>query len=122
MDLTLNNLLLVYPVFLRWLKDTEADETREAILRSAKGEVVDETIVKQMSEKLQNCDSNLFRKHRDRTKLLPGSTKVLEKAFKTSTHPPKKVIEDLAKKLEVDKHVIRVWFYNRRQRPKSSTA
>ncbi|KAF5394187.1 hypothetical protein PHET_12089 [Paragonimus heterotremus] len=35
MDLSLNNFLQIYPVLLQWLKDTEFDKSRDAIIRAA---------------------------------------------------------------------------------------
>ncbi|KAA3676373.1 POU domain transcription factor, class 2 [Paragonimus westermani] len=116
MDLSLNNFLQIYPVLLQWLKDTEFDKSRDAIIRAA----LDTTEGTVPSSPLESLPAStlgpIFRKRRLRTVLSSEAKKVLEDAFIADAHPPTTVLKHLASKLNLDTHVVRVWFYNRRSR------
>ncbi|KAF7259840.1 hypothetical protein EG68_02703 [Paragonimus skrjabini miyazakii] len=116
MDLSLSNFLQIYPVLLQWLKDTEFDESRDAIIRAA----LDSTKEAVPSSPLESLPAStlgpIFRKRRLRTVLSSEAKKVLEDAFITDPHPSTTVLKRLASNLNLDTHVVRVWFYNRRSR------
>ncbi|KAF8566017.1 hypothetical protein P879_03661 [Paragonimus westermani] len=148
MDLSLNNFLQIYPVLLQWLKDTEFDESRDAIIRAAldttEGTVPSSpleslpastlgpifrkrrlrTVLSSEAKKVledafivpASTLGPIFRKRRLRTVLSSEAKKVLEDAFIVDAHPPTTVLKHLASILNLDTHVVRVWFYNRRSR------
>ncbi|CAH8842377.1 unnamed protein product [Trichobilharzia szidati] len=144
MDLSLSNYLKVYPVLLRWLKDTETAEGRDVIIRA----VVDSYNENQNSNNdndgsgsggdgggsdnhettttvntKDNSSSLLtesisadFQKRRPRT-ILPDDIKMeLERLYRKNQRVSKYETKELSAKFNLDKKIIVSWFYNRRAR------
>ncbi|CAH8511621.1 unnamed protein product [Schistosoma curassoni] len=124
MDLSLSNYLKVYPIILRWLKDSETADGRDKIIRA----VVDfqnnnnsnnnndtKSPVKE-SPQAESPVFSKFPKRRPRT-ILPDSTRrELERIYRQNKKLSAHELIELAKELNVDKKIIKVWFYNRHTR------
>ncbi|CAH8510922.1 unnamed protein product [Schistosoma margrebowiei] len=120
MDLSLSNYLKVYPIILRWLKDSETADGRDKIIRA----VVDfqnnnNNDTKSPVKESPQAESPVFSKfprRRPRT-ILPDSTRrELERIYRQNKKPSAHELIELAKELNVEKKILKVWFYNRHTR------
>ncbi|CAH8292403.1 unnamed protein product [Schistosoma turkestanicum] len=142
MDLSLSNYLKVYPIILKWLKDSATADGRDKIIRSvvnsqscsnendnadaladttaADDDTTDnddiESLIKQHSPQPENPTFSKFTKRRPRT-IIPNSIRrELERIYRQNQQITRYDFKELANKFNVDKTVIKVWFYNRRTR------
>ncbi|KAH8860402.1 Transcription factor unc-86 [Schistosoma japonicum] len=119
MDLSLSNYLKIYPVIVKWLKDTETADGRDTIIRAvvdAQNGIDDMKPPIKESSQVENLIFSKFSKRRRRTVLPDPIKKELERIYTQNPKVSRYELEELAKKFNIDKGVIQAWFYNRRTR------
>ncbi|CAH8523655.1 unnamed protein product [Schistosoma rodhaini] len=119
MDLSLSNYLKVYPIILRWLKDSETADGRDKIIRAVVDFQNNNNDTKSPVKGSPQAESHVFSKfsrRRPRTVLPDSTRRELERIYRQHNKLSAYELIELAKKLNVEKTIIQVWFYNRRTR------